>query len=340
MTNPFDRYAARLDGKELLILGGTGFFGQALLAALVTTLDTHDLSTRLVLPTRDAVRARARAPHYAHRAVSLVEVDFERQDHLKATLRPDFIVHMATTSAHDTFRKVPQASKFDLLVNATRAVCGQLARNAPERVIFTSSGVVYGPGMPPTGFREQDPVAVDHFDPASSLAMGKIAAEYMLATHCAEHNVPLSLARCFTFVGPGLPTDLHYAIGNFVEDALAGRDIVIRGDGCDLRSYMHVQDAIAWLAHLLFEPDAPQVMNVGSPHAITIAELATRVASRVEARSQVHILGQAPAGDNYRRRAYWPNVELATSRGLSLTIGLDEAIDELAEAVRRSRATE
>lgn len=335
LHNAFDPYQALIDGKEFLILGGTGFFGQTLLTQLVETLDTHGLNARLVIPTRNISRAQALAPAYRHPAVTLVPADFLQQDHLEGARRPDYILHMAATAARDTHARVAQSTKLDLLIHATRAACKVMAAKTPSRVLLTSSGVIYGPTLPAAGFREHDPPSIDHLNPASALAMGKLTAEHMLASFCHEHRVPFCIARCFTFIGPGLPTDIHYAIGNFVADAVAGRDIVIRGDGQDVRSYMHIQDAIRWLCHMLFEPDAPGIMNVGSSQTISIAALAQRVAALVNPQAKIHILGQAPVADNYRRTDYWPNTDLAASRGLKLTIGLDEAIVELAAAVKR-----
>lgn len=334
MNSAFDRYRDRLAGRTFLLLGGTGFFGQALVEGLTATLSAHGLDARVVVTTRDATRTRHASACFSHPAVSLIEADFLHQDALPQMVKADYILHLATTSARDTHARVAQASKYELLVNATRAVCRQVADHPPARVLFTSSGVIYGPEMPEGGFRETTPISIDHLTPASSLAMGKLAAEYMLAASCDAHAVPLSIARCFTFVGPTLPTDLHYAIGNFVRDAAAGQPITIRGDGLDVRSYMHLLDAVAWLCHLLFEPDAPRVMNVGSPEPLSIADLARRVAETVNPGSPVHILGQPPAGDNYRRRAYWPNVELAQSRGLTLTRDLAGSLTELARALR------
>lgn len=339
MMSPED-CAQHIEGKELLILGGTGFFGQALLSELVPAVDARRVRTRIVVTTRSAARATALAPVYAHPCIQLVEVDFEHQSRVQVALRPDYILHMATTSARETFSGKGQLRKFELLVNATRAVCDVLTNGAaPARVVFTSSGVVYGPEMPHGGFRETDPVRINPLDPASSLAMGKVASEYLLSAHCAELGIPLSIARCFSFVGPHLPTDIHYAIGNFVSDALAGRDIVIRGDGQDIRSYMHVRDAVRWICHLLFSSDAPPVVNVGSPEPLSIEELARRVADLINPAARVRILGEGPTTDNFRRRSYWPDVTLARSLGLSLSMDLSRSVTELGAVLGRAQRT-
>ena len=66
----------------------------------------------------------------------------------------------------------------------------------------------------------------------------KKVAEFIARDCCLNGLVDASVARCFSFVGPGLPTDLHYAVGNFVADAITTRKITIEGNGLTQRSYM------------------------------------------------------------------------------------------------------
>ena len=336
MIRPFDRYLERINKKRFLILGGTGFFGQSLIEELTKTITIHNLATQIIITTRNTAQARALGGCFLHPSVTLTEADFSHQDTLVTTWDANYVLHMATTSARDTYMRVAQGSKFNLLINATQAVCKQIATAPPDRVLFTSSGVVYGSRMPVGGFREQTPVSIDHLQAINSLAMGKLAAEHLLAVSCCGSKVPLSIARCFSFVGPSLPTDIHYAIGNFVQDAVLGHPIAVHGDGLDVRSYMHISDAIVWLCHLLFDPNPPPIMNVGSPQPLSIRELAQLVADTVNPGITVQCLNNNPIADNERRREYWPNTDLANSRGLYFTRDLSSSLLELAQTLKVS----
>ena len=68
-------------------------------------------------------------------------------------------------------------------------------------------------------------------------------AEFLAREYARKNLVDLSVARCFSFVGPGLPANLHYAIGNFVKCAIDGEEIDT-GDGAPVRSYMHLGDMV------------------------------------------------------------------------------------------------
>ena len=133
------------------------------------------------------------------------------------------------------------------------------------------------------------------------------------------------IARCFAFVGPYLPLDAHFAAGNFIRDALAGRPIVIRGDGRPYRSYLYASDLVKWLWTLLDRGEAGRVYHVGSGRAVSIAELARIAAGLVEPALPVEVL--SPAGEGLPPR-YVPDISRAR-RELELRVETD-----LEEALR------
>ena len=131
-----------------------------------------------------------------------------------------------------------------------------------------------------------------------------------------EAGLNVTVARLFAFVGPHLPLDRHFAIGNFIGDALAGRTIEVRGDGSPVRSYLYAADMALWLwAMLLDEAAAGATYNVGSEHPITIAETARLVAAESGANVGVRRSAAAGgAGDRYLPSTRRARDELACAR--------------------------
>ena len=131
-------------------------------------------------------------------------------------------------------------------------------------------------------------------------------------------------ARIFALLGPLLSLDIHFAAGNFIRDAIAGRKIIVKGAGTAVRSYLYAADLTVWLWTILLRAAPGAVYNVGSEEAVSIAELAERTA-RLLGDGGFEVLGKPDAGWNPGR--YVPSTALIRDElGLSATVGLDEAI--------------
>jgi dTDP-glucose 4,6-dehydratase len=113
-----------------------------------------------------------------------------------------------------------------------------------------------------------------------------------------------------------MPLDSHFAIGNFIRDAVAARQIVVMSDGTPLRSYLYAGDLTAWLLRLLTAGRSGTAYNVGSDQAHTISEIAALVA-RVVPGAVGYVIKGVPSQDAFRAR-YVPALNLARDE-----LGLD-----------------
>lgn len=318
----------QLRDASLFITGGTGFFGRWLLESFAQANRELNLNLNVVALTRDAHAFRRSAPHLTlDPAIRLHEGDVTTFAFLGGTFT--HVIHAAATSAAETFRGEDPLRKFDTLTNGTRRTLEFAAGCGTRRFLFASSGVAYGvapPGM--TSIPESFSGAPDPLDINSALGHGKRAAEFLCAYFAARHGWDLSIARCFSFTGPLLPLDLHYAIGNFVKQAHENPEIVVNGDGTPLRSYLYMSDLVVWLLTLLLKAPPGEIFNVGSDQAISIRDLAHRVRDVLCPDKSVRILGQpAYSVGNAARSHYVPDISKARNvLGLDVWTPLDEAI--------------
>jgi UDP-glucuronate decarboxylase len=105
----------------------------------------------------------------------------------------------------------------------------------------------------------------------------KRCAEHLCALYFKEYGLQTVIARCFSFVGRDLPKDVHFAIGNFINDAINSSEIIVTGDGSPVRSYLDQRDLAEWLTELLFLDIGGEAYNVGSDQTLTIEELAYKI---------------------------------------------------------------
>jgi nucleoside-diphosphate-sugar epimerase len=314
-------------GRRILLSGATGFLGTWLLESLARCNNALDLKIDVAVLSRDPESFVRRTPHLAS-ASFMRMLKGDVRDFAYPPGRFDFIVHgAASTSAIAACRP---AELLSTVVDGTRHMLNFARGAGVSRLVFISSGAVYGPQPAHLSHIPESYLGgPDWLDPNSAYAEGKRVAEQMCAIAARESDIGFAIARCFAFVGPLLPLDQHFAIGNFIGDALAGRNIRVRGDGTPMRSYLYAADLAIWLwTMLLHKPPADrrlEVFNVGSGQAISIRDLAQMVVDEVNPSLQVEIAGKPAAGAP--RLQYVPDVAKAEARlGLRELIGLRDAI--------------
>ena len=258
--------------KRLFVTGGTGFFGKSILSR-IKDRDDYDLT----ILSRDPAAFRAANPAFA--ALPFIHwVAGDVRDFDFAAVRGDFdaIIH-AATPATTTLADDEMTS---IIVEGTERVLAFARDRAIQTILFTSSGAVYGPQTAPVS---EDALCA----PTTAYGRGKLAAEKMLLAS----GLDVRIARCFAFTGPYLNRKIHYAIGNFIQNALDGQPIVVKGDGTPQRSYLYADDLVDGLFAILERGVPGRAYNVGSPEAISIRDLAFAVRDALGASCDVRILG-------------------------------------------------
>jgi dTDP-glucose 4,6-dehydratase len=317
-----------LRGARIFITGGTGFFGTWLLESFAWAHQKLQLDARAVVLTRDPRSFRAKAPHLeANPAISLHEGDFQTFRFPEA--KCSHILHVATATPSSSGASAGVAL-FDANLAGTRRVL-EFANHADARkLLFTSSGAVYGrQPAEVTHVPEDYAGAPSTLDSGSAYGESKRVSEFLCAAAAQAGDIDVCIARCFAFAGPHLPLDANYAIGNFTRDALRGGPIQVGGDGTPYRSHLYAADLAIWLWTILLRGRTGTAYNVGSDADLTIADLARTVAEVVSPGAAVTI-AQAPDPAKQPQR-YVPSIQKARSElGLEPWIGLGEAIARMA----------
>ena len=243
---------ASLAGSSLFITGGTGFIGRWLLAVLARANTTLDLGLTVTVLTRSKTRFLKRCPELASAPrIHLIEGDVRTFEFPKGQF--SHVIHAATDTNVQAARQ--PLKLIDTIVNGTRRVLEFSLAAGVRRVLLLSSGAVYGAQPHDLETVSEDyPGACATTLRRSAYGQAKRLAEQLATIFHADIGLDVVTGRLFAFVGPGMPLDTHFAIGNFIRDAIAGHEIVVTSDGTPVRSYLYAGDLTAWLLRLLTRP--------------------------------------------------------------------------------------
>jgi UDP-glucose 4-epimerase len=260
-----------LQGKRIFVTGGAGFIATTLARRLVDDNEIVALDNL----HRDALSGTDLAEH--------PNLTFVQGDVLDAEAVREFshgathIVHAAAIAGVDTVLESPVRTMRVNLIGTYNVLEAAVAtRDSLERLVDFSTSEVFGPQA--YNVREGHLTATGSVGEARwTYAVSKLAGEHMARAYHDELGLPAVTLRPFNVYGPGQIGG--GAIRAFIEAALAGSDLVVHGDGSQIRAWCYVDDMVNALLLCLEHPDAVgETFNIGNARStVTIFDLATRV---------------------------------------------------------------
>ena len=308
---------------RVFITGVTGFVGSWLLETLVHAENTLHLGIKATVLIRDKEAFAARLPHLAASPIVRAHVgDVRIVD--PPTHAFSHFVHCASAATPRMNAEKPD-EVLDIIENGTERMIEEAATGSNVRFLQVSSGSVYGP-QPATLERidESYPGVPDRNDQSQRFGAAKRKAE-QVGVASVKQGVGFVSARMFALVGPRLPLDGQFAIGNFFADALAGRTVDLNSDGTPVRSWMYAADMAAWCWTLLARGRAGIGYNVGSEEQASLWDAAHRIAALATppvpvTRAKEPVPGALP-------QRYVPSIAMAREElNLEPWIPLDDAL--------------
>jgi nucleoside-diphosphate-sugar epimerase len=307
-----------LSNSKLFITGGTGFFGKWLLGAISYANKAHGCQIKVTALTRNPELARKNTADLFSTGITLLAGDIRT-----FSLREndfDYLIHGATSSDAKIQNEQPEELR-SVILDGTNNFLNFAAQNSSKNILFISSGAIYGPQD--SGHFLQPEIQNPFFNEKSEnyYALGKRRSEDLFLQFADSSSKNVSIARAFAFLGPYLPLDQHFAIGNFINNCLNQEDILIRGDGSPFRSYLYTADLVVWLLTILVKGENKISYNVGSDDGRSIQEIATVVKKIWMSREfesartrepQVLVLQKADPSNPILR--YVPSIQLSSER--------------------------
>jgi nucleoside-diphosphate-sugar epimerase len=307
-----------LEGKRIFITGGAGFIATTLAARLVDRNEVVAVDNL----HRDALTGTPLAEHpnfTLHRADVL-----DAATMLELARSATHIVHCAAIAGVDTVIESPVRTMRVNVIGTYNVLEAAVAtRDTLERLVDFSTSEVFGR----YAFRvsEGDVSTIGSVGEARwTYAVSKLAGEHMARAYHDELGLPTTTVHPFNVFGPGQIGG--GAIRAFIEAALAGRDLVVHGDGSQIRAWCYVSDMVEGVLLCLERDEAVgHAFNIGNPRsAVTIFDLAHRIKRLADAPGEVTFVERHQADVELRI----PNVEKAGELlGWQPQVELDEGLE-------------
>lgn len=247
--------------KSLLIIGGTGFFGKSIIDYLNKNFSfKKKINTIIVI-------SRGKTKNLIDKNFSKnIDITYLKKNiiNLKTIPYADYVLYCAILNNYKDDHKAVK-NYFKLAKKYHRK----------SKILYTSSGAVYG----------QQPKYVKNLNENYLLKNKRIDFKnkdrneysvYKLKNEnifkkLGELGIKVSVARCFAFVGKFLPRKSNYIIGNFIQNILDSRPIIIKANYKIIRSYMHTDDLVEWLFKIVSNAKSIcPIYNVGSNYPLNM----------------------------------------------------------------------
>jgi nucleoside-diphosphate-sugar epimerase len=307
--------------RSILVTGGSGFIGSALVKALLTqgeSVRVFDDNSRGSLRRLDGVE----------QDIEFVRGDIRDADAVAEAMRGmDEVHHLAFINGTASFYSAPDLV-LDVGVKGIINVIDACRRHGTGKLVLASSSEVYqSPPLVPTD--ESAPLVIpDPLNPRFSYGAGKIISEMLALNHGRKHFERVLIFRPHNVYGPDMGFD--HVIPHFaarlrkLQDATGqgAREFAIQGSGKETRSFCYIDDLVAGVMLMRARGEHLGIYHVGTAEEITIAELARRMA-RVAGVEIALRPSAAPAGSTARR---CPDISKLAALGYKPRVPLDEGL--------------
>ena len=276
-----------LTGKALLITGGTGMIGKWMIDYLLENVDC-----KIIVAGRSEEKFKHRFENalsdgrlcdrllFLHwdpsRPTSLIQqATFNLQ---LSTLNIDFILHLASNTHPVAYASDP-VSTIVMNVAATKELL-DLAVAKKSRFVYASSVEIYGQNRGDCEkFTEDYCGYIDCNTLRAGYPESKRCGEALCQAYIKQYGLDVVIPRIARVYGPTLQTDDSKALSQFLHRALEGQDIVLKSEGRQHFSYLHVADAVSGILMIMLKGETGHAYNIADEKSdVTLRDLASMIA--------------------------------------------------------------
>ena len=313
-----------LEGKTILITGGSGFLGKYIVASLLYLNDNILKKKCKIISLDNHITSQGKGNDFTDKFLKNINQDVAKQFNIKGQI--DYIIHAAGIASPIYYRKYPLEA-IDVAVNGTRNMLELANLKKVKSILFFSSSEIYGDPDP-----KEIPIKETYFGNVSSIGPracydeSKRLGETLCLTFFDLFKLPIKIVRPFNIYGPGMKSDDYRVIPSFIASALTNKPIPVHASGNQTRAYCYITDAITGFLKVLLVGKDGQAYNIGNDKTEvtvnTLAKVLDKLFNNKLDIKNIDYPKDYPKGEPKRRCpdltkskkgfSYTPNVDLKT----------------------------
>lgn len=328
----------KLYGKKVLITGATGTIGSFAADALIHLNQKEKANIRVLLAGRSVEKLQNQFGN--HDNVKYLSYDLNAPIEFDEDV--DYVIHAAGNAHPAAFNGDPVGTIVGN-VDSTHRLLEYMKNHDGKRCLYVSSGEVYGQGdISLDAFDETYSGYLDILSPRSCYPLSKRMAENLCVSYWKQYGMESVIVRpCHTY-GPFMTSSDDRAHAQFLHNALASKDIVMKSAGTQIRSYNYVADCVAGLLTVLIDGETGEAYNLANPKStVTIAEFAKKTAAAEDCK----VVFENPTETDMANQSPIPKQVLATEKleslgwrpAFGIDVGIRHTLDILKD-VRKENA--
>ena len=268
-----------LNGSSILITGATGLIGSALTDVLCCAQSLGLAEMKIYAASRNLERMQERLKAWNE----LTFIQYEAAEELEWEQRFDYILHCAGNGQPGDIAREPVETMMASIIGLHHLLEHMKKSGGESRMLYVSTSEIYGTRSSGAAewYAEEDYGRLDILNVRACYPSVRRAAETLSVSYIEEYGLDIVIARPGHIYGPNVIDRDNRVYAQFIRDALAGRDIVMKSQGKQLRSYCYVLDCVTAMLTILVSGEKGSAYNISNTESVvTIRELAEEIAGQ------------------------------------------------------------
>ncbi len=270
----------KLQGKKVMLTGGTGLLGSFFVDVILEKNVADGLDCTVYVLGRSAKKAQSRFIKFEKDShFVFMQYDVNLPLIFEGIERVDYILHLASNT-HPLQYSLDPIGTITTNIIGLQNMLDFAATHDVTRFVFASSNEIYGENRGDVELFDEDYCGyINSNTMRAGYPESKRCGEALCQAYRAQKGLDIVIPRFTRSFGPTMQMSDTKAISQFIKKGIAKEDIVLKSEGSQYYSYQYVSDSISGLLTILFYGVNGDAYNIAEEHSdIRLRDLAAMIA--------------------------------------------------------------